>query len=66
MVKNLIVHFDLVFDARVSGPRYEKYNAALSAVETPADTELEMYMMDDDVGDDKHIMETANNGNGSE
>jgi SLIT-ROBO Rho GTPase activating protein len=45
VVKNLIVHCEDVFIQRLPGPRYEKYNFA--SLETPAETELELFMDDE-------------------
>jgi hypothetical protein len=59
VIKNLIVHSDAVFsDQRILGPRYEKYN--FSTIETPAETELELYMDDEEAEEKKWVVLNSN------
>ncbi|CAK5020294.1 unnamed protein product [Meloidogyne enterolobii] len=50
VIKNLIVHCNEIFDEKLPGPKYEKYNLN-SGLDTPADTELELFV-DDESGID--------------
>jgi hypothetical protein len=46
VIKNLIVHCNEIFDEKIPGPKYEKYNLN-SGLDTPADTELELFVDDE-------------------
>lgn len=50
IIKNLILHCNEIFDEKLPGPKYEKYNLN-SGLDTPADTELELFV-DDESGID--------------